>query len=175
MNLVYQLEDKLFWIHNFLPQSFYKDLHNLVFKGHKKVSQDSSKVWEHELHDGLKPVERMDVADTFSKQYTTLLRHSPFMNIKDIKHISWVVHKMKRFSGINWHGDGGNKYAATFYLNKRWNEQWGGEFMFKDKGQAGFIPVVGNSLVICKTPLHHKVNTVLSPTIPRLTIQSFIT
>ena len=45
MNLVYQLEDKLFWIHNFLPQSFYKDLHNLVFKGHKKVSQDSSKVW----------------------------------------------------------------------------------------------------------------------------------
>jgi Rps23 Pro-64 3,4-dihydroxylase Tpa1-like proline 4-hydroxylase len=46
--------------------------------------------------------------------------------------------------------------------------------MFKYNGNHGYLPVVGNSLVIIKTPMQHKVNPVLSPIISRLSIQSFI-
>jgi hypothetical protein len=46
MKLIYNLEDKLFWIHNFLPNHEYKRIHNEIFKERKKLKyQDSSKTW----------------------------------------------------------------------------------------------------------------------------------
>ena len=174
MNLAYRLEDKLFWIHNFLPQEFYKQLHSMVFKGHKIINKSATEVWNEELLTNLKVAQRLDLKETFSKQYTTLLKHQTFVNFMQAESISFIAHKMTQYCGINWHNDDRTSYATTFYLNKRWCNHWGGEFMFKTKEQSGFIPVVGNSLIITKTPLFHKVNPVLSPTIPRFTIQSFI-
>ena len=46
--------------------------------------------------------------------------------------------------------------------------------MFNSENGHGYIPIVGNSLVIIKSPLEHKVNPVLSPIIPRISIQMFI-
>ena len=46
--------------------------------------------------------------------------------------------------------------------------------MFQHENNFGYIPVIGNSLLIVKTPLHHKVNSVLSNIIPRYTIQTFV-
>lgn len=174
MNLAYRLEDKLFWVHNFLPQRFYKELHDMVFKSHKEVNKSADEIWSDGLLKNLKVPQRLNLNETFSKQYTTLLKHQPFVNLTVVESISFIAHKMTQYCGINWHDDQHTKYATTFYINKRWNDQWGGEFMFKTQQQSGFIPVVGNSLVISKTPLMHKVNPVLSPTIPRFTIQSFI-
>jgi len=81
---------------------------------------------------------------------------------------------MEKGSGINWHNDKGWKYGATYYLNNRWNNHFGGEFMFRNENGHGFIPVVGNSLVIIKAPLIHKVNPILSPLVPRISIQMFM-
>ena len=78
------------------------------------------------------------------------------------------IHYMEKGAGINWHNDASWKYGATYYLNNRWNQNWGGEFMFTSKNGHGYIPIVGNSLVIIKSPLEHKVNPVLSPLIPKL-------
>ena len=39
----------------------------------------------------------------------------------------------------------------------------------------GFIPLVGNSIVIIKAPLAHKVTPVMKPRVPRKTIQIFVT
>ena len=46
--------------------------------------------------------------------------------------------------------------------------------MFTDDNGHGWIPPVGNSLVIIKSPLTHKVNPVLSPIVPRITVQIFM-
>ena len=46
--------------------------------------------------------------------------------------------------------------------------------MFKSNKGSGFIPVMGNSVVIVKTGLKHKVNAVLKKTHPRLSIQTWI-
>jgi Rps23 Pro-64 3,4-dihydroxylase Tpa1-like proline 4-hydroxylase len=81
---------------------------------------------------------------------------------------------MRKNAGINWHADSHVSYGVTYYINKRWNPDWGGEFMFKADGNHGYLPVVSNSLVIIKTPMFHKVNPVLSSFIPRISIQSFI-
>jgi hypothetical protein len=46
MKLIYNLEDKLFWIHNFLPNHEYKRIHNEIFKERKKLKyENSSKTW----------------------------------------------------------------------------------------------------------------------------------
>ena len=81
---------------------------------------------------------------------------------------------MKDGSGINWHSDKKHKYGITYYINKNWNLKFGGEFLFINENANGFIPLVGNSLVIVKAPLKHKVTPIMKPLIPRKTIQIFI-
>ena len=104
----------------------------------------------------------------------TLIKRNKFFSIPENIDMNTNIHYLKKDSGINWHNDGGATYGATFYLNKRWNRHWGGEFMFTDEKGHGWLPVVGNSLILVKSPLEHKVNTVLSPLIPRISIQLFM-
>ena len=85
-----------------------------------------------------------------------------------------TIHYLEKGTGINWHDDGSWKYGATYYLNNKWHKQWGGEFMFTDANGHGFLPVVGNSLVIVKSPIAHKVNPVLSSLMPRISVQLFM-
>jgi Rps23 Pro-64 3,4-dihydroxylase Tpa1-like proline 4-hydroxylase len=171
MKLIYNLDNKLFYIQNFLPNHEYKRLHNEIFKEHKKLKFLENAKWEKGLLNNLETPKRVEINETYFKFYKTLLSHQPFIKIKDI---NFIIHVMGKHSGINWHEDDHVEYGATYYLNKRWNKNWGGEFMFTYKGQTGYLPVVGNSLVIIKTPLQHKVNTILTNNIPRITIQSFI-
>jgi hypothetical protein len=174
MKLIYSLEDNLFWIHDFLPPHEYKRIHDEVFKQRKKLKyQDSSETWQNSLINNLTPPNRLDINPSYFDFYKTLLLHQPFIKIhtKDIK---FILHNMGKNSGIHWHTDPHVRYGVSYYINKRWNTDWGGEFMFKHNGNHGYLPVVGNSLVIIKTPMCHKVNPVLSPVIPRISIQSFI-
>ncbi len=85
-----------------------------------------------------------------------------------------TIHYMEKGAGINWHDDGDWTYGATYYVNHRWNMQFGGELMFTSGNGHGYIPVRGNSLVILKSPIDHKVNPVLSPLMPRISVQMFI-
>jgi len=177
MKLIYKLEDKLFYIQNFLPNHEYKRLHNEIFKEYKKLEylEEASKSWHKDLLDNLETPQKVKIHENYFKFYKTLLLHQPFIKIKDsVSKFNFLIHIMKKNSGINWHEDGLVEYGVTFYLNKRWNKNWGGEFMFTHNGQNGYIPVVGNSLIIIKTPLHHKVNPVLINNIPRITIQTFL-
>lgn len=174
MRLVYQLEDKLFWIQNFLPNHEYKRIHNEMFKERKKLRYENTKeTWNKGLINNLKPPTKLVIDPSYFNFYKILLLHQPFIKINE-KDFGFTIHQMNKNSGINWHPDPHVHYGVTYYVNKRWNGDWGGEFMFQHKGNHGFIPVVGNSLIIIKTPMLHKVNTVLSPNIPRLSVQSFI-
>ena len=69
---------------------------------------------------------------------------------------------MEDGAGINWHNDGSYAYGVTYYLNNRWNQKFGGELLFSHNRFSGFIPVTGNSLLILKTPILHKVSAYLT-------------
>jgi hypothetical protein len=151
-----------------------KRVHNEIFKERKNLKyQDSSKTWDSLLINNLNAPNRLEINPSYFDFYKTLLLHQPFVKINN-KNINFIIHSMSNNSGINWHEDYHVGYGVTYYINKRWNHNWGGEFMFKYNGNHGYLPVVGNSLVIIKTPMQHKVNPVLSPIISRLSIQSFI-
>lgn len=178
MKLIYNLEDRLFYVQNFLPHHEYKRIHNEIFKQYKKLNclVDASKSWQKNLLVNLETPKKVEINENYFKFYKTLLLHQPFINIKNFdSKFKFIIHAMKKNSGINWHVDDHVEYGVTYYLNKIWNANWGGEFMFTHNRQNGYIPVVGNSLVIVKTPLQHKVNPVLINYMPRITVQCFIT
>tara|TARA_R110002153_G_scaffold7687_2_gene34347 strand:- start:334 stop:864 length:531 start_codon:yes stop_codon:yes gene_type:complete len=175
MNLRYQIPDQLYYIQNFLDQSTYERIHNNVIKERKKINVHSVKgVWENSLINNIVSPEKAEVSDypPFEK-LKMLTKHNQFYQLKS-KKTTTSIYYMKKGAGINWHCDYTWKYGATYYLNNRWGQDWGGEFMFSDKNGHGFIPVVGNSLVIIKAPFQHKVNPVLNSLMPRISVQMFM-
>ena len=176
MKLIYSIPDKLYYIQNFLDYSTYKKIHYDVFKSKLIKLNSTEKVWQKGLKYGFKKYVKntsLDVNYKPLQKIKILLENNPFHKIK-IKKFEPLIHSMKDQSGINWHNDYGHLYGITYYINRRWNRKFGGEFLFMDKNANGFIPLVGNSLVIVKAPFDHKVTPVMNSTVPRKTIQIFI-
>ena len=176
MKLSYSIPKKVWWITNFLDYHMYKGIHDAIIKERKKINLHSSKgIWSEHLINNIEPPKRVGV-DNYKpfEHLKTLVRHNIHFQLNDIQKMSTTIHFMEKNSGINWHDDHGWKYGATFYINHKWQKQWGGEFMFTYDNGHGWIPPVGNSLVIIKSPLTHKVNPVLSPIVPRITVQIFM-
>jgi hypothetical protein len=176
MNLRYSIPNKLWYINNFLPYDMYKGIHNSIIKNRKTLPFKNTKgIWGNFLTENIDFPDRIEVENYKPfEDLITLIKHNPYHQISlTHKHIS-IIHYMKKDSGVQWHNDGGWKYGATLYLNNKWNKNWGGEFMFTSPEGHGFIPVVGNSLVIVKTPIEHKVNQICSPIMPRISVQIFM-
>tara|TARA_R100000808_G_C2102211_1_gene118927 strand:+ start:382 stop:915 length:534 start_codon:yes stop_codon:yes gene_type:complete len=176
MNLSYSIPGKIWWIHNFLDYSMYKGIHDAIIRERKKINLHTSKgIWHDSLINNIVPPLRNSVNNypPFEK-LKVLVKSNPYLQISDIKIMTTNVHYMQKNSGVNWHSDANWKYGATYYLNHKWHKQWGGEFMFTDNNGHGWIPPMGNSLVIVKAPIAHKVNPVLSPIMPRISVQMFM-
>jgi Rps23 Pro-64 3,4-dihydroxylase Tpa1-like proline 4-hydroxylase len=182
MNLAFNFHNKLFWIHNFLPQSLYKELYSEIFKKRKEiVYKDTGVNWrtyKEEVDDMSKSFDQdNEFYHTFFDRYHAFIKHQRFVNLINLKPKSHL-RKYQYGEHLTWHSDEDKKhtreYAATFYFNHRWDPNWGGELMFKSEMGSGFIPVVGNSVVIVKTGLLHKVNPNLKKTHNRMSIQTWI-
>lgn len=174
MKLTFSIPDKLYYITNFLDYNTYKKIHYAAFN-HGYL--ESTKDWKYPLLHGYKSSPEKTLVNNFIHvpKIKTLLTANPFHPIDMKLKFSFVFHCMRDQAGINWHDDNGYKYGCTYYINKRWNTMFGGEFLWRipDVGN-GFIPVWGNSMLIVKAPVEHKVVPVTGSTVPRMTIQSFI-
>ena len=182
MNLRFKFHDQLFWIHNFLPQSLYREMYLEFIRKRRKLYIDKTMVnWRTYIEEVDDMSESIDQASKFNhdyfKKYHTFLTHQRFVNLINLKMVSHL-RKFKYGQHLTWHSDHNEKtnreYAATYYFNHRWNENWGGELMFKSDLGSGFIPIVANSVVIVKCGLWHKVNANLKKTHNRLSIQTWI-
>ena len=184
MNLAYNFHDKLFWIHNFLPKNIYKEMYIELIKNRNKLNFEKTGVdwrkYAEEINDMsesyLQDPDKSKKLNKYLEQFHIVLKYQPFVNILD-SDLDSHIRKYKYGQHLAWHTDNASKqrnYAATFYFNKTWQESWGGELMFKSSEGSGFIPILGNSIVIIKSGLHHKVNANLKKTHPRLSIQTWI-
>ena len=176
MRLSYSIPGKIWWIHDFLDKEVYKGIHNAIIRERDNLKlKDVKSAWSSFLYNNMQPPKRVEVNNY--PPFEILkdnLRTNPYCLLPDLKHMTTTIHYLEKGTGINWHDDGSWTYGATYYLNNKWHRQWGGEFMFTDANGHGFLPVVGNSLVIVKAPIPHKVNPVLSPLIPRISVQLFM-
>ena len=176
MKLIYSIPDKLYYIQNFLDYPTHKKLHYDTFRSSLIKLNSTKKTWIKGLKYGYRKYVENTSLDTRYKplqKIKILLETNPFHRVK-INNFEPLIHSMNDGSGINWHNDGIHKYGITYYINRRWNLKFGGEFLFQDDNANGFIPLVGNSIVIIKSPLAHKVTPVMEPIVPRKTIQIFL-
>jgi Rps23 Pro-64 3,4-dihydroxylase Tpa1-like proline 4-hydroxylase len=176
MKLIYSIPYKLYYIQNFLDYPTYKKLHYDTFRSNLIKLNSTKKTWHKDLKYGYKNFVKnttLDIKYAPLQKIKILLENNPFHKVK-IKNFKPLIHSMSDGSGINWHDDNIYNYGITYYINRRWNLKFGGELLFKHENNNGFIPLIGNSLVIIKAPLLHKVNHVSKTIIPRKTIQIFI-
>jgi hypothetical protein len=87
-----------------------------------------------------------------------------------IQHYVWM-----RGSGISRHNDGKHRFGATIYLNRTWNSDYGGIFMWEPEDSGGDVRVACptfNTMVLNDNRLIHSV-TPVSTIAPehRLTLQ----
>jgi len=184
MNLAFNFHDKLFWIHNFLPQSLYKEMYVNIIKTRKKLEYNKTGVsWptfkeeQENMSMSYGQGSTKDKVNDYLFKYHTILKHQQHVNLID-KYFYSHLRQYNYGQHLGWHSDEEEivkrEYAATFYFNKTWQESWGGELLFKSDLGSGFIPIVGNSVVIVKTGLRHKVCSNLKKTHPRFSIQTWI-
>ena len=176
MKLAYSIPGKIWWIHNFLDKEVYKGVHDAIIKERNNLSlEDVESAWSSFLYRNMKSPKRVEVNNY--PPFEILkdeLKSNPYCLLPNIKNITTTIHYLEKGTGINWHSDDTWAYGATYYLNNRWQRQWGGEFMFTDTNGNSFVPGLGNSLVIVKAPIPHKVNTVLCDLMPRISVQLFM-
>jgi Rps23 Pro-64 3,4-dihydroxylase Tpa1-like proline 4-hydroxylase len=176
MRLAYSIPNKLWWIHDFLSLDIYKGIHDAIIKERKDINLHNTKgLWDENLISHIKAPDRVVGVSSYPPflKLATLIKHNQFLSMDNVKKITANIHYMKKDTGIQWHNDGKWKYGATYYINRRWNKNFGGEFMFSDDLGHGFLPFVGNSLVVVKS-IEHKVNPVRSNVMPRITVQMFM-
>jgi hypothetical protein len=97
-------------------------------------------------------------------------RYLPEHDDLTIQHYVWM-----RGSGISRHNDGGYRFGATIYLNRTWNPDYGGIFMWEPDGSDGDLRVACpafNTMALNDGKLFHRV-TPVSQIAPeyRLTLQ----
>lgn len=182
MNLAFNFQDKLFWIHNFLPQKLYKEMYVDLIKNRNKLNFEKTKInwltYTEEVEDMSESYcqDESEKLNEYLKEYHIILKHQSIVNLLT-SHFYSHFRKYKYGQHLTWHADdgpGSRHYAATFYFNKTWQENWGGEFMFKSPEGSGFIPILGNSIVIVKSGLKHKASPNLKKTHHRFSIQTWI-
>ena len=166
MKLSYSIPGKIWWIHNFLDKEVYKGIHNAIIRERDNLKlTDVKSAWSSFLYNNMQPPKRVEVNNY--PPFEILkdnLRTNPYCLLPDLKHMTTTIHYLEQGTGINWHDDG----SWTVWCNLLFKPQ-----MASNNGVAslclqmhnghGFLPVVGNSLVIVKAPIPHKVNPVLSP------------
>ena len=175
MQVALSVPDKIYYITNFLDYGTYKKIHHAAFNhGYLNETKDD---WPDYLLKGYKSSPMKYNLDDFDpvNKIKILLSSNPWHAIPRDLNFHFVFHCMGDQSGINWHNDSGYEYGCTYYINKRWNRDFGGELIWSVPEYGnGFIPIWGNSMLILKAPVWHKVVPVMSPTVPRMTIQTFI-
>jgi len=114
--------------------------------------------------------QRIVVGDILYRLKQALSSHLPKHNDAKYQYYNW--HKM---SGIALHEDHGYSFGATLYLNKKWDPNWGGVFIWGEDSNNltnAIIPQY-NTLVINTPPMKSHLVTTISPLAPesRKTIQ----
>lgn len=85
-----------------------------------------------------------------------------------------IIHICPKLSYIPWHNDSGHTAALTVYINKNWDPNWGGYFMYKDNDDIKALKPERNCAILQKGGLSHCVSTTNIDADYRVSIQCFL-
>ena len=159
---------------NFLDETFINNfIQNII-----KKSQEYKPIWKSNINWGENIVKdsSLVLAYEINKENLNYIK-SKFIELnnkfKD-KEIVGHFYIWTRGSYIPMHNDSNYEYGCTIYLNKYWEIDWGGLYIWKDNDKLNIEKPEFNKLIINKSNTRHG-NTLLNYNVPeeRLTLQIF--
>lgn len=201
-----KINSKLYYLDSFLSAKDFKNVQNLIVntKFNETGKDDKSSIWF--FNKPYNPKVSDSIVVTEGENYTELIKvisslkvyptngsidiiiRSLFDYLKKNSLVGefgkdWVgmivsVYEYSNKNRLIWHTDSDNYSGAfTFYAHDKWEKDWGGYFLFKerDKDDSGiFLEPKPNRLVILKSPIPHSISPIYSPeNYPRYTVTGF--
>lgn len=127
--------------------------------------------WDKDLVENSSPVLVYNFTNSdleMYKEITEELKSKVNLNI-----YSMIIHIWPPLSYITWHSDGGYEGGLTIYLNDKWNQNWGGYFMYKDYDGIRSIKPERNLGILQIGGVDHCVSTTNIGSELRYTLQIF--
>lgn len=131
---------------NYLTEELFNKVWDVVESASKdnKFSTNAFN-WESHLVMGSSPVLIYDIASNHPELMQELCRYDVEQlgvdMYDDNKEVCKSIYFWTNGSYIPWHADEVYSWASTLYLNKEYNHDWGGFFLYKDEDEIrGFIP-----------------------------------
>lgn len=105
--------------------------------------------------------------ETSNRLADVLKSYLPSCDSLTFQYFAW-----KSNGGIALHSDNNKKFGATIYLNKEWDKNFGGIFLWEENGELKGLSPEHNTMVLNDEKQPHMV-TPVSPLVPnfRFTIQ----
>ena len=159
---------------NFLDETFINNfIQNII-----KKSQEYKPIWKSNINWGENIVKdsSLVLAYEINKEHLNYIK-SKFIELDDKfkdKEIVGHFYIWTRGSYIPMHNDSNYEYGCTIYLNKHWEIDWGGLYIWKDNDKLNIEKPEFNKLIINKNNTRHG-TTLLNYNVPeeRLTLQIF--
>ena len=159
---------------NFLDETFIDDfIKNII-----KESQEYKPIWKSNINwgDNIVKNSSLVLAYEINKENLNYIK-SKFIELNDKfkdKEIVGHFYIWTKGSYIPMHNDSNYEYGCTIYLNKYWNIDWGGLYIWKEGDKLNIEKPEFNKLIINKGNTKHG-TTLLNYNVPeeRLTIQIF--
>jgi len=167
-------------IDNFLDDKLYNDLYDLAIS--TKPVRESRDFWTAGLYkeSGVEQKNSVKISSGFVnlnddnpeciKKFQEYIKMYMLPIYKDSYKITSMFYNWNE-SNIFWHDDGSHRYGITYYLNKEWEADWGGELLLQD---STFVQPKPNRIIFIKAPYNHKTSLVAEGAPDRLTIQTFV-
>ena len=159
---------------NFLDEAFINNfIQNII-----KESQEYKPIWKSNINWGENIVKgsSLVLAYEIKKEELNYIK-SKFIELDNKfkeKEIVGHFYIWTRGSNIPMHNDSNYEYGCTIYLNKHWEIDWGGLYIWKEDNKLNIEKPEFNKLIINKGNTKHG-TTLLNYNIPeeRLTLQIF--
>jgi len=167
----------MFVLENFINPEF---IDNVLKENQELIYEDvwkSNLGWQYDIVSSTGLVLIRSLSNLQKEQLLLALRNARIISPDDQIELDALAYVWHKLSYIPWHSDKEYndevRYAATLYLNRQWNDDWGGLFLYKkDKKIFAEAPAF-NKLVFNDNNYEHA-TSILSTQAPcRYTIQLF--
>ena len=156
---------------NFLEPSLLHKINEYTFKQSNKSSWNTSHRWSNDIKRFTAPIVSLDlpkeVALLIQDRFNKIKYKRKKFKINTLMFYMWPPN-----SYIGWHDDTCD-FGASVYLNKEWNIEHGGIFLYKDKKDIKGVSPVYNRCVINVEKTMHTVSMITPDAPLRKSLQIF--
>jgi len=159
---------------NFFSEELYIEIYdfvtNVILSKQKKLT--TNRVWHKELVNNSTPIMRyefvLDDRELFNKISKEIQNKTGYVVRNG------TVHIFPKLSYITWHDDNIYDAAITIYLNKTWDINWGGIFLYSEDDKINGIIPKKNLGILQLNHVSHCVTTTNIDADDRISLQFFI-